>query len=110
MPYTLQKSASILTFRDGLLTATPATSDVALSARTINGTVEEGKPFSLFFPTIEPCSCLMGLESSGASLLATGVMEMGGYPKGLFASVVVGVFGIGVPSEDAGVGELVDFF
>lgn len=98
------------TFRDGLLTATPATSDETRLASASKGVTGESRPFSLFLPTVDSRSCFIGLEKSGASLLGTGVMAAAALVKALFVSEEAGVLLAGVGSDGEGVGELVDFF
>lgn len=98
------------TFLDGLPKATPAISEEAWSASTIIGTTVESRPFSLFLPTVSSRPCLMGLESSGASLLGTGVMGAGDLLKALLTNEGVDVVFVGVASGGTGLGELVDFF
>ena len=56
------------------------------------------------------CSCLIGLEGSGASLLGTGVMAARGLLKAGFDRVETGAFLTGVGSDGPGLGELVPFF
>ena len=64
----------------------------------------------MFPPTEESCSCRIGLEGTGASLLGMGVMEAGGLAKAFLESVETGVFLAVVGVDGAGLGELVDFF
>lgn len=100
------------TLREGLLRATPATSDTTRSVSVSGVEMHRGKPFSLFLPvaTGVTSSCRIGLEGSIASLLGTGVREGGGRGNDLFESVGVGVCFAGVGWDGAGLGELVDFF
>ena len=72
--------------------------------------VDVGGPFSLFLPTEESCSCRIGLEGTGASLLGMGVMDAGGLAKAVLDSVETGVFLTVVGVDGVGLGELVDFF
>jgi hypothetical protein len=59
---------------------------------------------------VEGDSCRIGLESTGASLLGTGVMDAGGLLKADFESVGTGVCLTVAGVDGAGLGELVDFF
>lgn len=70
----------------------------------------ERRPFSLFFPSAESCSCLIGLDGTGASLLGTGVTDTGGRVKAVLDRMEIGVFLTVFGVDDAGLGELVDFF
>jgi hypothetical protein len=56
------------------------------------------------------CSCVIGLDGTGASLLGMGVMEAGGLVNAVFDSVETGVFLTVAGVDGAGLGELVDFF
>lgn len=86
------------TLRDGLLRATPATSDVMQSASVPSVEMRNIGPFSLFLSDASgvSSSCRIGLEGSGASLLGTGVTEGGGLENDLFDNVGVGVCFAGV--------------
>lgn len=99
--------------RDGLLKATPATSDATRSVSVRGVEARDGRPFSLFLPAatgVSSSTCRIGLEGSGASLLATGVRAGGGRENDFFDDVGVGVCFAGVGWDGAGLGELVDFF
>ena len=100
------------TLREGLLRATPATSDTTRSVSASGVVVRSSRPFSLFRPAtgVSSSSCRMGLEGSIASLLGTGVRDGGGRVKDFFEKVDVGVCFAGVGCDGAGLGELVDFF
>jgi hypothetical protein len=98
------------TFRDGLLNATPATSDKIWLVSALGIVKNEDRPFSLFLPCGVSCSSRIGLDGTGASLLGTGVMEAGGLVNAVFDSVETGVFLTVAGVDGAGLGELVDFF
>ena len=100
------------TLREGLLRATPATSDTTRSVSVSGVVVRGGRPFSLFLPAtgVSSSSCRIGLDGSIASLLGTGVRDGGGLEKDFFDNVDVGVCFAGVGCDGAGLGELVDFF
>lgn len=98
------------TFREGLLNATPATSDEMWLASASERTTGEDRPFSLFLPTVTTSSCRIGLDGTGASLLGMGVMDAGGWVKEVFDSVDTGVFFTVVGVDGAGLGEFVDIF
>lgn len=85
--------------RDGLLRATPATSDATRSVSVPGVKTCKGRPFSLFLPAatgVSSSSCRVGLEGSGASLLGTGVIDGGGRENEFFDNVGVGVCFTGV--------------
>jgi hypothetical protein len=95
------------TFRAGLLTATPATSNKARSASTPGYSTGECRPFSLFFPELVFCSCLIGLEGNAGSLLGWGLKAL---VNAFFENDVWGVVFAVVAGDGAGLGEFVDFF
>ena len=97
------------TFLEELLIATPATSGM-LQLAVKNSNTGIHQPFSLFLPTVNSRSCLIGLEWSGASLLGTGVKAVRGLAKDLLVRVELGVWISGTVLDVAGVGELVGFF
>lgn len=102
--------AGLRTLREGLLRATPATSDKTRLASASEGVTGEGRPFSLFLPSVASCS-RMGLDGTGASLLGCGVRaDIGRGVVKAFFRVDIGVFFPGLPSDVPGLGELVDFF
>jgi hypothetical protein len=104
------KRAGVHTFREGLLNATPATSNDISLIPASRGVSYEDRPFSLFLPSVSSESCLIGLEGTGASLLGMGVMDAGGLVNAVLDNVEMGVFLTVAGVEGAGLGELVDFF
>lgn len=81
------------TLRDGLLSATPATSDAIRSVSVPGVETRDGRPFSLFLPAAMGVSSSFirkGLEGSIASLLGAGVREGGGRVKVPFDNVGMG--------------------
>jgi hypothetical protein len=98
--------------REGLLKATPATSNGTWLASGFRGVTGADRPFSLFFPTVVFCS-RMGLDGMGASLLGCGViLEVArGVVKDLLDWGGLGVsVAVLAALDGTGLGELVDFF
>lgn len=100
----------VCTFREGLLKATPATSNDIWSTSASPSLAGEDRPFSLFLSPTGSESCRVGLDGIGASLLGTGVMDAGGRVKAVLDSVETGVFLTVAGVEGAGLGELDVFF
>jgi hypothetical protein len=98
------------TFREGLLTAMPATSSKTPLAFAPVDATGDCRPFSLFFPDPDSCPCRIGLEGRAGSLLGCGVKAGPTLVKAFFENDDAGVFFTGVAAGGAGLGEFVDFF
>lgn len=104
------RSCQVRTLREGLLNATPATSNDIWSTSGSPSLTDEDRPFSLFLPTMDSGSSFIGLEGTGASLLGTGVMDAGCLVKAVLDNLETGVFLTVAGVEGAGLGELDGFF
>jgi len=98
------------TFREGLLTAIPATSSGTRLASASESSTGDCRPFSLFFPDLLSCCCRIGLEGRAGSLLGCGVKDGPPLAKAFFEKDDVGVFFTEGTGDGAELGEPVGFF